>query len=204
MTDDVEEAAESPANIADLSEKRLAPLKPLEATFTDALADLRTVTEENGPVADEFRRYKWNRTTAASTNEDFEVDEILERNGQAAEDAIEAAFQTMRTAQLELAAQIAMMVAGSLFSEGDEIRSPYADAPMVVASIYRAPDASLSEVTFTTDGDPIIKDLHSWEMIEGQPQPDGVVHAHYERWSLNGVRVRGTFHPVSRRLIDIE
>lgn len=193
------------ADVTDLGPIRLANLDPLNETFFDqALPAFRATLVEHGETADAFRRYTWNKTTASGMGEPFEVDEILERNGQAAVETCEAAFQEMHTAQLALTEEIARMVSATEFVEGDVIRSPYGEWPMTVAMIFRAPDASLSEVTFTTDGGPIVKELHSWEIVDGRAQIDGTEPVHYERWSINGVRVRGTCHRISRQLIDVE
>jgi hypothetical protein len=193
--------------VTDLAVRRLAALRPLEQTYKTTMAATRAARIEHGPLADEYRAYAWSKTSAEATGEPFEGDDILERNGQAAQDAIEAAFQAMRTAQQALGAEIARMCADAEFVEGDTILARDAETVLTVASIYRAPEATLSEVTFTADGLPIVKEQHSWSVVDGKVVvvlADGATAVKYERWWQGGLRVAGTCHSESRKLIDVD
>lgn len=212
MTDD---------NVVDLDARRPEPPQPsvtwemlnaARSIYDQTHARLSAAREEHGPVADRFSKYR--RAVAEAHFNGLPVpdpDPDLEVAGAAAIEVIEREFQPWRSAQLQLSKTIAAMVRERVFTVGEKVPTPFSKTPLIVAWKNEPPldvpeaERELCEVTLTEDGGLVVARQHNWQLDpDGKKIDDGTEPVRYERWWSVGLRVAGTVHPISRRIIDTD
>lgn len=191
----------------------LATMIDARALFDEALGRLTGLRGSHGPVADRLLAYQRAQTMARG-NAELEPpapDPELERDGAAAIEAIERAYQEFRAARQRLVDVITKLVRDRTFSIGDSVPTPYSRSPLRVATKYEPPldvspeERELCEVVLTGDGGRIEARQHNWALdSDGKRIDDGSIQVRYERWWAEGLRVGGTVHPITRRITATE
>lgn len=189
------------ADIVNIDDARLTMLRLAEKAFIARRNELESAHIDHGQLAEKYRIYTRRRENGSVD----ETDEELERDGSVARGIIDAAYDTMHIEGRRLANQIAMSIGAGDLRENDIVLSPRTAELLTVATIYRAPEPELSEVTLTSDGKPIERQQHSWPLdTNGRPIMDGIPTISYERWWAGGLRVSGKVHSISRQLLDAD
>lgn len=173
-----------------------APAEPAPVVvFTLDRHDKAVAYVERTIVAMAAAHEQWGE--AAEAGDPLAADEI-----ELAKEAVEAAFDL-------LARVIAELITNGSLHRGDRIRSPYwfDHDPLIVASVEGAGARELTTVVLTADGARIRVDRHDFEV---DPEthvvvPDETPPGRFERWwGVSGLSVAGTYHPVSRGMLDIQ
>lgn len=197
----------------DRAEARAASMGRVEAAASDwALARdvYQKVLDAKRAVLDAHETQERARAQAQAENAAFARDPHVYADGVDAGHQVDAAKAVWVQARRSFEDALTAAVRDGYWEIGDPFPSPCAPlgVDLVVAEVFRPEQIELGEVTATSDGKPIVRDQHPWDIDpeEGKPifDVERADWVRYERWWQGGPRSLGWVHPATRKVVDVD